>query len=606
MVKRSAGHNALALIVCGILLTTYAVTSWLAWRTKGITFDEPLHLVGAVLQTREGNFRIDPENPPFWKDYFILGNPASNLQLVPPPGGDSGDIPENFTIADYTSLVIFRTPGNDADALVNSARARMLPLAVLLGALIALWAWRLAGPLAACVSTAAFSLDPNFLAHGLLVKNDVPITLLFTALMFALWRVGRAATVLNCSILALLLGATLTTKFSGLLAIPVIGAALLLRALLPTDWRIISRSVTSRAKRLYAAAGIGLFALLIAWIFIWASYDFRFQPASGPTTDLNRAIGVYAVRQTFGLHNVSNDISDQELKKLVTSWRPDPIVDCIKWIHAHHILPESYLCGFLYAQADNYGRTSFLMGRTGMHGWWYYFPLAILFKTPLATLIALALAAVACFFLPRPRNAWTIIAFAIAPIAYMLAAMRSDMDLGVRHIFPVYPFLFIFLGVVVARSAAKLGKRVIGILAILFFGLLVETFAAFPDFIPFFNVAAGGSAGGARLLGDSNIDWGQELPDLAQWQSTHPNYQLMLYYFGGSDPRYYGIHYVNLPGSYAPQDETHPTGQQNYWAISVVALEGQYFNAKGRQFYAPFKNRVPTEILGGSIYLYAP
>jgi hypothetical protein len=246
------------------------------------------------------------------------------------------------------------------------------------------------------------------------------------------------------------------------------------------------------------------------------------------------------------------------------------------------------------------------MGQVGARGWWYYFPLAICFKTPLATVIALALAAVACFFLPRPRNVWTLIAFAIAPIAYMLAAMHSGMDLGIRHIFPVYPFLYIFLGVIAARAVTKFGRPIVAVLAILFIGLAAETFAAFPDYIPFFNVACGGSTGGARLLGDSNVDWGQELPDLARWQSTHTDYQLMLYYFGGADPRYYGIHYANLPGSFAPPDQTHPTGQKPYWAISAVALEGQYLNSKSQAFYAPFKNRTPTAILGGSIYLYAP
>jgi hypothetical protein len=606
MIKPSARNNALALIVCGILLTTYASTSWLAWQNKGITLDEPLHLVTAVLQIRQGNFRIDQDNPPLWKDYFILGCAALNMQLLPPPGGDSGDISVGFTTTDYASMSLFRTPGNDAHALINSARARMLPLAVVLGVLIAVWAWRLAGPLAACVSVAAFSLDPNFLAHGLLVKNDVPITLLFTALMFTLWRVGRTATVLNCTMLALLLGAAVTTKFSGLLAIPVLGAGLLLRALMPAEWRIIGWPADCRVKRLCGGAGIGIFALFVSWFFIWASYDFRFQPAAGPTTDLNRAVGIYAVSQTRVLYDVGADTSPAELQKLVGPWRPDRVVDCIRWADVHRILPDSYLCGFLGVQAANLGYESFLMGESRLRGWWYYFPLAMCFKTPLATLIGLALALVACFYMPRPRNAWTVIALAIAPVAYMLAAMHSGFDLGIRHIFPVYPFLYIFLGVIAARATGRFGKPVIAILGILALALAVETFAAFPDYIPFFNVAAGGSRGGARLLGDSNIDWGQELPDLARWQADHPNYQLMLYYFGGSDPRYYGIHYVNLPGSYAPQDETHPTGQQNYWAISVVALEGQYFNAKGREFYAPFRNHKPTQILGGSIYLYAP
>ena len=253
----------------------------------------------------------------------------------------------------------------------------------------------------------------------------------------------------------------------------------------------------------------------------------------------------------------------------------------------HHLLPRPYLCGFLYAKADTSGSASFFLGRIGLGGWWHYFPLAMAFKTPLATLIALALAAILCFFLPRPRNPWPALVLGLPPILFMLAAMRSGMDVGIRHVLPVYPFLFVLLGIAAARAVQRFGKPVLLLLIILLLALAAETFAAFPDYIPFFNVACGGPRGGARLLGDSNIDWGQELPGLANWQASHTDYQLMLYYFGAADPRYYGIHYVNLPGSFAPKDQTKPTGQKPYWAISAVALEGQYLNSKAQRSTNP-------------------
>ena len=107
---------------------------------------------------------------------------------------------------DYATRAVYQTPANDARTLMQSARARMLFLAMLLGAIIAWWAWRLAGPVAACVSCALFCLDPNFLAHGLLIKNDVPIAMLFTALTAAIWSVGRSAGILNVVTAGLLFG----------------------------------------------------------------------------------------------------------------------------------------------------------------------------------------------------------------------------------------------------------------------------------------------------------------------------------------------------------------------------------------------------------------
>jgi hypothetical protein len=599
-------RNLFAAIACAVLLATYATTSWLAWRPKGITFDEPLHLVAAALQIRDHEFRIDQENPPIWKYYFALANPAINLTLSPPPGENSAELPDSPTVMEYSTQVLYQTPGNDPRALVNSGRVRMLPLAVLLGALVAFWSWRLAGPLAACVACAAYCLDPNFLAHGLLIKNDVPITLLFTAIMYFVWRTGRAATFVNCLSVALLLAAALCTKFSGLLAIPILSIAFLIRAVLPIPWPVLHRIARTFAQRLLAGAVILLSSLVVAWLVIWACYDFRFNSAPYPTSDLDRAFRVYSAAATAVEYRVSFDIAPQDFQQDLSHWQPDRLERTVQWIAEYHLLPQSYLSGFVYTAADTQGRGSFLMGEIRLRGWWYYFPVAILFKTPLATLIGLAFAAPFWFFLPRPRNLWSISALAVAPVLYMLAAMHSGMDLGLRHIFPVYPFLFIFLGVTATRAAAKFGKPVGIVFAILLLGLASETFAAFPDYIPFFNLAAGGARGGAKLLGDSNIDWGQELPDLAAWQRNNPDYQLMLYYFGSGDPRYYGARYVKLPGSFSPTDQIHPTGQKPYWAISPVALQGTYLNAKGREFYDPFRNRQPTQILGGSIYLYAP
>jgi hypothetical protein len=601
-------RNLFAAIACALLLATYATTSWLAWQSKGITFDEPAHLVAAALQVRQSNFRIDAENPPLWKYYLALVNPAMNLKLDAPPGGDSDAIPVSPSVLDYASTSLYRTPGNIPIELINSGRARMLPLAILLGALIAFWAWRLAGPLAACVACAAYCLDPNFLAHGLLIKNDVAIALFVTALTYALWRVGRAATILNCCAVALLLGTALCTKYSGILGVPLVGIALISRALIPRDWQILRCTARSFAARFLAAVAIGLFALLFSWFFIWACYEFRYQPSRGVvTTDLDRAIQSYAATNTVVRYNVQIDTPPDEFRQDVARWQPDGLIRSIKWIDAHHLFPQSFLVGFIFAASFTKAHAAFLLGQVTLRGWWYYFPLAIAVKTPLATLLALATAAVVSFLLPRPRDPWPICILALPPIIFMASMMHSALDVGIRHLFPIYPFLYIVLGIISARAVVKFRKPAGTVLAILFLGLAVETFAAFPDYIPFFNIAAGGSRGGARLLSDSNIDWGQELPGLAKWQADHTDYQLLLYYFGSGDPRYYGIHYGNLVGSFAPVDQLNPTGQPPCYAVSIVGLQlGPFLNGSGGELFDPLKKRSPAKILGGALYLYAP
>ena len=373
---------------------------------------------------------------------------------------------------------------------------------------------------------------------------------------------------------------------------------------MPIDWPVLKYTARTFRAKLLAAASIIILALFVSWISIWASYDFRFAPPGGTDSDFHDALSVYGASHTPVGDNVTLDSPQDQLIKLVARWKPDRAERVVLWLNAHRLFPQSYLTGYLLAASDNAGRSSFLDGHVSLNGWWYYFPLAMLFKTPLATLIALALAVVICFVVPRKLDRWLLYVLVFPPLIYMLAAMKSGMNIGIRHILPVYPFLFIFLGIAAARAFQKFGKYAVAVLAVLLLGLAAETFAAFPDFIPFFNAAVGGARGGARLLSDSNIDWGQELPNIARWQRAHPQYQLMLSFFGCADPRYYGIRYVDLPGSFAPVDQPRDPTRTPYWAVSVIALHGEYLFAGPRAYYEPFRHRQPKQILGGCIYLY--
>jgi hypothetical protein len=235
-------------------------------------------------------------------------------------------------------------------------------------------------------------------------------------------------------------------------------------------------------------------------------------------------------------------VSNAQLAQWVKQWKPDAIVRIGKVVNEHHLLPQAWLFGFLYTYATSLGRRAFLCGQIRVQGWWYYFPLAMLFKTPVATLTGLALAVAFWIGSARrwaeARRDWrAVCALVVAPIIYLAAAMHGNLNIGLRHIFPVYPFLFIFLGVMAAQACRRWPKTTPCVLVLLFAGLIAETVAAYPDYIPFFNVAAGGSRGGLRLLSDSNLDWGQDLPALARWQREHPDRQLYLCQFALPDPR---------------------------------------------------------------------
>jgi hypothetical protein len=147
------------------------------------------------------------------------------------------------------------------------------------------------------------------------------------------------------------------------------------------------------------------------------------------------------------------------------------------------------------------------------------------------------------------------------------------------------------------------GCLVLGGLAI---GLLAETAIAYPDFIAFFNQICGGPTGGIKLLGDSNLDWGQDLPLLAAWQRDNPAFKLYLSYFGSADPKYYGIHGDSIVGDYSRPPLQHIIpNQPGVLAVSATNLQGIYMSKDERkQLDNIIKHSQLINILGGTIYLY--
>jgi hypothetical protein len=606
--SKSQANSPLCVVIIAGLLVVFALTGFTAWRDKSPTFDEPLHLMGGWLETHYGDFRCDPEDPPLWLYYALVGTDKASLHF--PTSGLIWDkmLRDRVVEGLFFKQVFYYTPANDAISLLADARVRMLFLGVLLGAGIAGWAWRLGGPVASLTAAAVFCFDPNFLAHSSLVKNDVPITLVLFAFMAALWGVGRNTTLLGCFALAIATGAALTVKFSGVLAIPILLLALIARVLLPEPWLFLKWTARTRVWRLALAAGIAVGSGAIAYLFIWACYRFRYGPTADPnqTFDFAEMWSIAAKHEAFAAYHAFS-LPQAQLNDWYAHWHPGRILRLAMWFGTHHLLPQAWVEGFLFTVGTAPGRSAFLLGTVSMTGRWYYFPVAMAVKTPLATLIALAISMV--YWIVQRRsiaNFWNLLSLALLPIVYMAFAMTSDLNLGIRHVLPVYPFLFIFLGLTAADAVRKFRVPAITVISVLALGLIVESYAIYPDYIPFFNIAAGGWENGPNLLGDSNVDWGQELPALAQWQRQNPQYQLFLNYFGSADPMYFGIHYVNLPSSCAPDDETADNSRPRIYAISGTAAQSPWLSPDAKAFYAKLQSRRPMAVLGHCIYLYNP
>lgn len=249
------------------------------------------------------------------------------------------------------------------------------------------------------------------------------------------------------------------------------------------------------------------------------------------------------------------------------------------------------------------GHPTYAFGLYSERGWWWYFPAAWAVKTPIPILLA-TLAGFALLLARVRRGPVVLLGLALAPILLAGAAMASDLALGVRHLLPVTPFLAVAGGMAVEAAArkGKAGKILVGALEI---WLVVSVLVVHPDEMAYANEASGGPDHLWRLLADSSVDWGQDLPALAATVREHPLRRLYLGYFGTADPKAYGLPYrwISSMRMIERRYEDGPDRNGREWiALSVTNLLEVY--SVGKDAWAWLRERPFTEFPGHSIALF--
>jgi hypothetical protein len=577
---------------CSVLLCTFAAASFSAVLTKNATIDEPAHALAGWLDLRRGDFRFETVNPSLWKMYAAIGNVGSNPKMTfdGPVWRDVGWDPQAEVV--WACRTLYQTPGNDADAFINRSRGMMLLLAVIAGAVLAAWTHRIGGPVAAVVATALFCVDPTVLAHAPLVKSDIAFALVLFGLAWATWSLGQKVTIGRVLLVGLLCGVELNVKFSGVIVGPILALMLAVRAVMPKPWDG-SRFGRTVVGRLGIAALVGGIAIAMCVGVTWAAYGLRFGPAPSPTVRMNMDAVFLKDRQCVAaaeLHRVPTPAE-------VANRPAGPTERVIAFANEHRLLPQAMLAGLLYQHASTQLWNGLLDGQIRDTGRWDYFPRAFVYKTPVAELAAVAVAGIILLFNVRriPRHGWTFSCIAIPFAVFSAAAMTTHLNVGLRNILPLYPFLFLSIGVAAAiawRERPRLTAVAGSLLAI---GVVAADISAWPDFVPFFNAAS--SANELEHLADSNLDWGQDVRQLADWQKRHPDVPLYTYLFTTVDPKYYGVRATSLPASGGS-----PPG---IVAISATHVQGIYLsNPAERQMIRRLTSQPPVGVVGRTIYLF--
>ncbi len=569
------------MIVCVLLWALLGFISWSAIQTKGATLDEREHALVGWFAFHQHDYRLYDSNPVLWEYWIALPTSGDAVRFEASAPAYQHILPG--PLGRFTKYV-------DYAQLLERGRRMSLCLSVLLAMLITLWSWQLAGPLAAVVATFFFCLDPNIIGHAALVKNDIACSLFYAGAAYMLWLCGRRLNYMRVVLLAIFTAGAMLMKFSGLVIAPVLVLVLVIRAMSRAPWRILNHSISRRPIKLAAAMAASWLIFATTYSLIWFSYGFRFTAGPhGMTLSMRPYIDDMAA---FDFERTTHHKASAEE---IAAWRPPLSTRAILFAERNRLIPQAFAGGLLDTQWANFGdRQGFLLRHFYDGGKWYYFPLAAVFKEPLAMLVA---AIGGLFICIRRWRSWAGVCFLFPAGAFAVTALMSQVNFGYRHIFPVLPFVFIAMGV----ASIKVFPLRAGRLALLVLGaaLLAETAGAFPDYIAFFNVASAPRR--LELLANSNLDWGQDLPLLAQWQHDHPGALLYLFYYGGDDPLDYGLRFIDLRNSSAVPPEP---GREAVLAISATSLQFAKFNSATTDFLGVNISRPPIAILGGTIYLF--
>jgi 4-amino-4-deoxy-L-arabinose transferase-like glycosyltransferase len=451
-----------------LLLVLHALLLVCSSWNKSPTYDEPAHLKFGLAYLDQGGPReADAQRMP------VTQLNAAALKLC---GGTIEDCE-----TDQRYLLCARLP-----TMVAS---------LLLGLGLFCWSANCYGRWGGLLTLTLYCLCPTVIAHGRLVTNDLYTALAMAAAVWSFRRLCLGPSVPLLLLSGACLGLAQACKFSAVVLLPAFAVILLFS-------RDSALLVTWLGEKL---SRWGLMLLYPAMAFLVLGAVYRFD-------------GMFLGLDGFEFHSYAF-----AWLKARGPWLrlPLPMVyleglDLSRYISTH---PE-------VIRGHNY-----LFGRLSDDGWWYYFLVVGLLKTPLGTLGLLALRIFRPLKSAVAAASWTCSAFTLVPALALLVffSLFSSVQLGIRYLLPALPLIFVWAGGLLDQKSGKTaqpGRPLKLAVAVMLAATAVSSLAAFPDYISYTGELAGPRISAWRLMADSNLEWGQDHWYLQQYLQQHPEAQL--------------------------------------------------------------------------------
>jgi dolichyl-phosphate-mannose-protein mannosyltransferase len=554
------------------LLVVQAAQMIVTLHRESLTWDEEDHMYAGYRMWKNADYGLNPEHPPLVK--LLAALPVLGDKLwVPPLRGAYFKGEAYLGGRDWLEH-------NDggSQGLVFRMRLAAGVLAIALSLVIFFAAREWFGTTAALSALTFAVFDPNLLAHSGLVTTDVGAALFFLAAIYAFYRYVKQPSWLRLLVAGVVAGLLLSTKHSGILLAPML--------ILLTGWEIASAPRGTRTRlglrlsgALVVVAGLGI-------LMLWAFYGFR-----------------YAARPA-GLQLIP---SLADYSESLTGFQKGSM-----WWMAHlHLLPESYLFGMVDVRLSAESFSTFVLGQWYPHGVWWYFPAVLLIKTTLGLLAMLALTAFAIVTgmlgkWPDQGRIRPLVYLLVPGVVYLAAAVANGLNIGVRHILPLYAFAAILAGAGFAALSAQ-SRRWMSVCLVLLAAHIASALSIFPNSIAYANEAWGGAWNAHRVLNDSNVDWGRQLIQVKEWEDRHPGEDCWFAYTVRPfiHPETYGIHCHILPnGLGGSGPEAVPAVIHGAVLLSAGEVDGSLWPSQQLNPYGSFQTRKPDEEIDYGVLVY--
>jgi hypothetical protein len=482
------------------------------------TIDEGAHLACGI-QWFQGVYTYDQKHTPIAR---------VSVALLPYMDGLRGYGNNSY----WQEGVLLLSTGGRYWHNLTLARIGALPYFVLAMIVIFLWSRRVYGYATALIAAGIFSMLPVVLGHSALAATDIPLAACFITAVYAFTLWLAAPNWRTAVGFGLATGLAIATKLSTVAFLPATMVAVL-PLYLAARWR---RSTGTEQKgwglgSLRSVTGAIVIVALCAFLVIWASYRF----SHAPINEVSPAPDKIAARVFGSSSSAARGVRVLTAKLQVPA--PELLEGLRELRDINSIHPPSYL-----------------FGRVKRGGWWYFYPVAIAVKTPLAVLVLAVIGSVwlgISWF--RTRADWQTAVPIVAFLVPIVIAAPTSLDIGVRHVMPVFAFLAMLAAVGAVRlwngrpAAAQdsPAEPRIGLwggraaVVVLMAWLTVSSARAHPDYLSYFNELGGSNPENILLISD--FDWGQDMARLATYLREHQVKHVSIAYDGFYDPVALGL-----------------------------------------------------------------